>query len=260
MIRTNENTATQVTCTARLLRAAMTFAAKDEMRQFLTGVLVEPHPSGRGVVLVGLDGKRLVALYDKDGTADGWAILPRHPMPADTKANARLMVEFDGERATYYNGDSFSAKFLSGDYPDWRMLLPDACDPIPVAATTAFLADLVPITKAYNVDVGLVHILGGKDGPDGIGARHLVCTFGSSVPAVAILGAVRGIDPARHANGLPDFLQPEPPARLETTDPAVSADDTGAGNVGAAANESAPDAAPVPPETDDDAAGESIAA
>jgi hypothetical protein len=52
------------------------FAAKDDVRGYLNGFHVKPHPDKRGVILTATDGHRLVTIYDEYGLADDQYILP----------------------------------------------------------------------------------------------------------------------------------------------------------------------------------------
>jgi len=52
------------------------FAAKDDVRYYLNGFHVKPHPEQRGVILTATDGHRLVAIHDEYGLADDQYILP----------------------------------------------------------------------------------------------------------------------------------------------------------------------------------------
>tara|TARA_R100000951_G_scaffold116755_1_gene130434 strand:- start:1578 stop:2264 length:687 start_codon:yes stop_codon:yes gene_type:complete len=52
------------------------FAAKNDVRGYLNGFHVKPHPDQRGVILTATDGHRLVTIHDEYGLADDQYILP----------------------------------------------------------------------------------------------------------------------------------------------------------------------------------------
>jgi hypothetical protein len=58
------------------LQILAAFAAKDDVRYYLNGFHVKPHPEQRGVILTATDGHRLVTIHDEYGLADDQYILP----------------------------------------------------------------------------------------------------------------------------------------------------------------------------------------
>ncbi len=52
------------------------FMAKDDIRYYLNGFHVKPHPDSEGVILTATDGHRAVVIHDKEGHSDGEYILP----------------------------------------------------------------------------------------------------------------------------------------------------------------------------------------
>lgn len=59
-----------------LLVILSAFAAKDDVRGYLNGFHIKPHPEQRGVILTATDGHRLVTIHDEYGLADDQYILP----------------------------------------------------------------------------------------------------------------------------------------------------------------------------------------
>lgn len=218
MIREQVQKATTITCRARLLRAAMKFVPKGpSYSHHLTGVQVEPHPSGKGILLIASDGFRLVVLYDANGTADGWAVVTMDPIPADSSSRSPLYVQLDAEPASCTNVLTGGVKFIADQCIDWRRFMPESCVAVPVALDLSLLSDFEVIPSAYMKGLTAVHVLADIRCTTGQNERY-VCTFGSFVPAVAIISGYRGMEPSQHPNSLPDFLQPKP------TDPATRAD------------------------------------
>lgn len=209
MIRDKSNKASRITCRAKLLRAAMDFTSSEASYRYPIGVLLEPHPSGKGVLLIATDGFRMVVLYDANGTADGWLIVGRHKMPADATRKANIWVELDGHSATYSNGESYALKFRDCDFPDWRLSMPESCVAAPVTVDLSLLSDLKVIPSAYFRNSRSVHVLADSRFATP-GEARFVCTFGKNVPAIAILSGVYASKPLGQGNSLPDFLQPVP--------------------------------------------------
>jgi hypothetical protein len=112
------------------------FVAKNDIRYYLNGINVKPHPV-KGVILTATDGSSLLTIYDKDGFCDRDYILPlsRQLVAASRKPKAwPKSVLFDGDRilVTSHALDDFCevelnayivihceyVKEIDGKYPD----------------------------------------------------------------------------------------------------------------------------------------------
>ena len=57
-----------ITVNARLFKAASLFVSGEDTRNYIQGVCIEPHPEG--ALLVATDGRRVVAILDRKGSAE----------------------------------------------------------------------------------------------------------------------------------------------------------------------------------------------
>lgn len=73
------------------IKVLSAFAAKDDVRGYLNGFHIKPHPEKRGVILTATDGHRLVSIYDEYGITDDQYILPitKELLAASKKAKTR---------------------------------------------------------------------------------------------------------------------------------------------------------------------------
>ena len=131
----------RVTVNARAFAAcALVQAGPKEVRQYLAGVYAEPNPQGKGVILVGTDGARLLAVLDLNGTIEGDPQIWRAPKnvlsEAGKKAKEVRQVELVSqvinedivERAEVTAGIvaivTSPCEVVCGKYPDWRNVVP----------------------------------------------------------------------------------------------------------------------------------------
>jgi len=113
------------------LAAVARFAAKDDIRYYLNGVLVEVHANI--AYLVGTDGHTLaVARIARDGenmAGQGSAILPRE-LVEKIKAKGNhglalvLSVGEDGQCTLNDCGTRTTSGAIDGKFPDWRRVIP----------------------------------------------------------------------------------------------------------------------------------------
>lgn len=148
---------------AKLVAALWPFAAKEDYRYFLNGVLIEPHPK-EGVVIVATNGHMMMVAHDENGYSNGRHIVTvSKPMLSLCKKkqtrtfDAIKNLQFVGEtvlawRTLYTETEdpetqnivrketlkrpSFSEKFkpgvamaeeskgIDGKYPDWQRVVP----------------------------------------------------------------------------------------------------------------------------------------
>lgn len=123
------------------LRAALVLAAKQNIRYYLNGVLVELHPER--AYIVGCDGHRLGVFRDVDGDRnDELAAMPgqcvEFIIPRDMleklKAARRsslpvVLCTYDTETrdvSIAADGATMTAQAVEGKFPDWRRVLPAA--------------------------------------------------------------------------------------------------------------------------------------
>lgn len=125
-------------------RLAASCMAKNDIRYYLGGILVEPRAEG-GAYIVGCDGHRLIAVIDESGQCSESVILKlspdmlrRMPKPRsyrdDEACKQRLqMEEFKGRPALVLT-DKMTGELpevvttdvtIEGMFPDWRKVLPD---------------------------------------------------------------------------------------------------------------------------------------
>lgn len=124
-------------------REVAKFAAKNDIRYYLTGIFVEPCAEG-GVFLVATDGLCLVAMHEPEGEltgADSGAIFPvtddilgaikltkserKESVPIDTSVVCHegiLRVMKNTIQAYLHPGECV----VPGKFPNWRSLMPDA--------------------------------------------------------------------------------------------------------------------------------------
>lgn len=124
------------------LHAAAVCVAVKDVRYYLNGFMIEPGPGGRGAIVVGTDGHRLVAIHDKDGQCDAPLILP----PLSRKlTECRRIVATDGRdpdsvslnwdpsgslstTVTYADRLTEIAARIDGRFVDWRSVVPASPD------------------------------------------------------------------------------------------------------------------------------------
>lgn len=168
---------------ANLFRIAMTCASTEETRYYLNGVHVEPH-AVKGVVLVAVDGHRMVIIHDEEGECTASAILrlSKDALKAckPAKRDHKREVVFDVDRTgradvvLYHSrehmGDGEYERValtekaaIDGTFPDWRRVLPSG-DPCGQPEATAFngkyLGDFgkmgADLRDAFDVDVDVI--------------------------------------------------------------------------------------------------------
>lgn len=118
------------TLPAAPLRAALLFAAEQDIRYYLNGVRVERTHSGE-VYIVSTDGSALFAHREEKAEiakVDTWAVtIPSASLAALAKTKpqkAQLFETTDGYAVGDGLGAVFAFKPVEGVYPDWRRVLP----------------------------------------------------------------------------------------------------------------------------------------
>jgi hypothetical protein len=155
---------------AHLFLAAMTHAGDGDVRYYLNGVKLEA-PSSGGLLLVGCNGHRMLAIHDQKGSlaSPHPIIVPRVALPGVSlrgKRGARtivLMADSDRKwpRMTLQVRDEYDEWIYSvpvtaieGRYPEWRNVVPlrsEIADQMPAAYNIGYIADLDVVPRAFGV-------------------------------------------------------------------------------------------------------------
>jgi len=159
---------------ARYFAVAAAVAAKNDVRYYLNGVSVEPGPKGKGAIMVGTDGHRLIAMHDPNGICKQQVILSVNPqmLAACTKSPARsqfldIMLTLDDDNSLIVGpgGNSDSEVHsephyrcptdprIDGKYTEWRRVVPapDKVIPgLPGGYNGSYLADFYKIAKLID--------------------------------------------------------------------------------------------------------------
>lgn len=200
------------TITAAIYRAALKCAAVKDIRYYLNGVHLEHRKEG--VVQVGCDGHRLIAMLDMDAVGPGAGesvILPAVKLPA-----AAMKLEYNGEELTALDVHGailgrFPAKAVDGKFPAWRATLPEASkvdkagpppyvDPALLAGFADVSAAVSGVKKRNQIRL---HYTGRQS--------TIAVTFGGSIPAIGVIMPMR-VDEEAYAIPAWAMVQPEPQA------------------------------------------------
>lgn len=130
------------------------FKAEQDIRHYLNGVRLEPHPAG-GVMIVATNGHQLAAFHDAAGVCGREIILatPRALLAACGHRDAdrlavvggRLIVQdhAPGGQSTIFEHAQFLERYvgpghleIEGKFPEWRRLFPKAEQLVPGAVGT----------------------------------------------------------------------------------------------------------------------------
>lgn len=199
---------------AVLFRAASEVRSFEEVRYYLNGVYVHPHPE-KGVLLVGTDGHRMMVVHDESGSCQKPAIVKAAPkalqgvkVPKEPEPRQRLVVAEDRHLivGTYR---SLGPAIIDGTYPNYVLVLKPVLEAIrkgehkPASFNSEYFAGF------HNV---------GQILKPGLHSMRMVCTsetdaalilFGGAPEAFGILMPMR----TTLNNGFPIWMQPvlEPP-------------------------------------------------
>jgi hypothetical protein len=173
---------------ARYFAIAAAVAAKGDVRYYLNGVSVEPGPKGKGAIMVGTDGHRLIAMHDPNGICKQQVILSTSPqmLSACTKSPARsrfidIMLTLDDNNSLAIgpggNSDSelqFKPHYrhpidprIDGKYTEWRRVVPardDVIPGIPGGYNGSYLHDFCKIAKLVDGRHGGITFFQHKEG------------------------------------------------------------------------------------------------
>jgi hypothetical protein len=229
--------APNIDISARLFSAAMLWASTEEVRFYLCGVYVAPHPE-RGAILVATDGHRLICIHDVEGRCATPAIIASDKalvaaLMASPKALSdvttapTLTVDTDGivRVPGRYMGEK--SGLVDGTYPDWVRVVRPIAKLLREKATgpSAFNAK-------YTSDIAKMGALLALPGTPFPSVR--IVPFGKGEPALILWPAFPAafglLMPmlAEGTTGLPDFIKPligrrkAAPARVAAKKPKLS--------------------------------------
>lgn len=115
-----------ITIDARLFTACARVQSQEEVRYYLNGVYVQPHPN-KGALMIATDGHRMMVAHDEDGTCIKPAIvkLPKEALSykfKDAPNDLKLSVSTDGI-ASLGTFRSEAPVLIDGTFPDWAAVI-----------------------------------------------------------------------------------------------------------------------------------------
>jgi hypothetical protein len=190
---------------AHLYLAALTHAAKDDIRYYLNGVSVEPCAEG-GAVIVATDGRRMLAMHDANARCAESIILPEMKfayIKLTGKREPRYLRVVRVDRAvTVIVQDEEGKELLSmpvnlvdGKYPDWRAVIPAVATVAPTSWNPDYLSALNAVSKGFD-QTCWAHLAAGG------GESASLFTF--NVPAFVVIMPVRDETPS---NRVPEWAR-----------------------------------------------------
>ena len=186
---------------AAFIAAASVVQAKDDVRYYLNGILIEKGPDNRPII-VATDGHRLVAAIDENGhCSDDMPDQVIIDFSAETLRTVRLVKNLDqpltidiqpnsitagmivtaaiGEYAgKQFDKDTVRALFngctlIDGTYPDWRRISKDSKEPATGWYNSGYVADFEKVARFLNA--------GSRKGMNGITLRSADATSAATV-------------------------------------------------------------------------------
>jgi len=146
------------------------FMGKNDVRRFLNGFFVEPHPQ-QGILIVATDGVVMAVVHDKEGSTNGqWICAPSKELIADAKKKIvdDEFIEFTKDRAIL-DGRSFISEPVDSKYVDYRKPLKDLPSTNGRASSMvvnlSYVRVLEPAIKASSSKYSGVRFQGSKTGP-----------------------------------------------------------------------------------------------
>lgn len=176
----------KITIDHSVIKALLICAAKQDVRYYLKGVLVDVRASD--VTLVTIDGHRLlaypVATDAIEALAPGQYIIPREALEAVKPCKAGritlpITIEIDtvkGLENKITGATSVVTPLIDGKFPDWRRVMPKTVSGEPTQYNPEYVSGFGDICK----------LLGGKYGP-------YINHNGSSAAPVTNLGPALGV-------------------------------------------------------------------
>ena len=134
-----------VTLTKNQVKALLACAAKNDVRYYLNGILIDNSGDNGCIVLATCGHVLLAGKPDKTEYPEhGKWIVPRDILELSLKTKAKdFFIEVGGSPAGYINKLPFTC--ISGKFPDWRQLLSDATEHVPTDTAYQFDPDLMSI-------------------------------------------------------------------------------------------------------------------
>lgn len=152
-----------VSLSASVVKALELFAAKNDIRYYLNGLLVEL--SGEDAFLVDTDGHRLAAFRatsDMNVEERKRAIVPRELLArivAGRSAHPVLIAVEDDDTVSVTQGQiTTSSKAIPGLFPNWRKVIPASTTGIAAQINPKYVADIGKATRLVTGAKGLPNI------------------------------------------------------------------------------------------------------
>lgn len=184
----------EITVSARAVAMALPCLGVSDIRYYLKGVIIEPHPDG-GVYVVATDGVRLSVTHDLEGRADGeWVCAIPKPIAAACirdKTPECAVLKFEGDAVSLTTSDgskrTVEAPPIEAPPIDWKRVVPKLNSVAPRPASFAFnpkyLADFAKIAKAAGKPNASVVLYPHPDeGPALVRLDDVVDWFGVIMP------------------------------------------------------------------------------
>ena len=158
----------KITIDHSVIKALLICAAKQDVRYYLKGVLVDARANG-DVVLVTTDGHRMlaypVATDAIEALAPGQYIIPREALEAvkPCKAGRHVLpitIEIDtakGLENKITGATSVVTPLIDGIYPDWRRVLPKTVSGEPTQYQAEYLGDFGRIADLLGTKYPHIH-------------------------------------------------------------------------------------------------------
>lgn len=183
------------------LKAALLFAAKKDVRNYLNGVLIEWDDDT--VFVVATDGHRLFAgRHGIDKPVEpGSVIVPYDDVKRALTGYKTGYIEFtpnDSVGVRLQHGlqtatlGSVSFQPLYGTYPDWKFVVPSEISGEAAQFNPAYVGDLAKASKALGIKDAQAHIHHN-------GMSAALVTFGGREDCFAILMPLRSSETEQHA-------------------------------------------------------------
>lgn len=172
---------------ANLFRLAFGFTSTEEIRFYLQGVFVEPHPQG-GVTLTATDGHRLVCIRDENGSADESAVIKlgdalkqckhgrgatRSVVIKTDESQALIYEEREGASGSFNIATAYDVRIVC-TFPDYRRVVPQKfSDNGAPGFQGSYLSSFGDLARELAAHIGYKPTRGGGDGERKDGLRVL---------------------------------------------------------------------------------------
>lgn len=145
---------------ANLFSITQPFAAdKNDCRISIQGVGIEPHESGKGVIMIATNGHELFVAYDENGPVDKNLIVqldkPNLAICKSKKGDVKTIQICEDNNALIFNNDTqigFQAKpLIDATFPNWRGVIPTTfADPTCTHVNGEYLNDFTKAAKRLS--------------------------------------------------------------------------------------------------------------